>query len=663
MQEPLIPASTTLPEFTVKSFILSVILAIVLSASNAYLALKIGTTISASIPASVLALGILRFFRNSNVLESNMVQTAASAGEGVAGAISFVLPAMIFLHIWQGFPYWNTVIITLLGGWLGVFFSIPLRRVMLNLKTLRFPEGTAIGNVLKASVEGGRQLKYIIQGGVLGAVVTFAQTGLRVLVDNIQLWAFTPKSIVGIAFGFNPATLASGYIVGFEVAMSLLTGTVIGWIILIPIIALMYGAPHTGSAYDAVSSLWSNHLRFVGVGTMLVGGVWTLFRLLKPIASGLRLSFSSLRRGDSNQKEAVLRTERDVPIVWVILGSLILICLLFAFTFFYLHREPLELGASTLWLVTLLTILYVIVIGFILATIAAYFAGLIGSTNNPISGLLIISILLLAFIYFLIFRAEIKEQAEYIASTVIVVATVLAGIAAISNDNIQDLKAGYMVGATPWRQQLMMAIGVGVSAFIIGPVLDLLFQAYGMGGVYPRPGMDPTQMLAAPQSGLMAAVARGVLTQHLESNMIIIGGVVAVVVIILDTILSRKNFRLPALAVGVGIYLPPEIIMPIVFGGVLSLLVRKPWNRSRRTEKQEQELHQRQRSGVLMACGMVAGGALTGVILAIPFVIEGSANALSVVSSGFLPYANVLGVLVFLVLCYRFYAVGRSRKS
>lgn len=662
-QKPLIPASTKLPEFTIKSILLSVILAVVLSASNAYLALKIGTTISASIPASVLALGILRFFKRSNVLESNLVQTAASAGEGMAAALAFVLPAMILLHIWNGFPYWETVGITLLGGLLGVWFSIPLRRVLLNLPGLPFPEGTAIGNVLKMSAKGGAALKLMAYGGLVGGMVSILQTGLKVVSDDLQLWVLSDRTIFGFAFGFTPTTLAAGYIIGFEVAMSLFTGVVIGWIILLPIIGSIYGFPSAKTAYDVSVYLWSNYLRYVGVGTMLVGGVWTLLSLLKPIVKGLKVSFETMRKQSRTGTGAVLRTERDMPASWVVIFVVITAALLFPFIYIYLQRVGITHALDYLWLVSLLSVFYILIIGFLLATISAYFCGLVGSSNNPLSGMLISAILLLSVIFLLIFHIETHQQAKYIASAVIIIATIIAGVGSISGENIQDLKAGRMVGATPWKQQLMMAIGVVVSAFVIGPILELLFNAYGIGGVYPRPGMDPTQMLAAPQAGLMAAVAQGVLTRHLNWSMILTGGVVAVIIIICDEFLKRRNFRLPALAVGLGIYLPPEIIVPTVIGGVVSYLVKRRKRGVKFTGSQEKAAREKHQLGVLLACGLVAGSALMGVILAIPFVIMGSADALSLVSAGFAPIAHVLGVIVFLGLCYWLYRTARLRKK
>lgn len=659
-EEPLISAKTSLPEFTIKSIILSIILAIILAASNAYLALKIGSTVSASIPASVLALGILRFFKRHNILESNLVQTAASAGEAVAAAVAFILPAMIFLYIWKGFSYWETTLTALLGGLLGVCFAVPLRRVLLNLPGLRFPEGTAIGNVLKASTKGGSSLRLLIEGSLAGGIISLLQVGLKILSNSVNFWINIGRTVFGISIGFTPAVLAVGYIVGFEIAMSFFTGILVGWIILLPLIGIYYGIPHGKSAFNVAMGLWSNYLRYVGVGVMIVGGIWTLLRLLKPIARGLRVSFSSFRQGNPENNNLMLRTERDIPLHWVIIISLGLAVFCYALIFFYFEQIQLLFSAQYLWFIVLYSVFYILIIGFLVVTIASYFCGLVGSSNNPISGIVITVVLLLSFIYLFSFRVASTEEARYIASAVIIVATIVTTMGAIGGENIQDLKAGKMVGATPWRQQLMMAIGVIASALIIGPILELLFQAYGMGGVYPRPGMDPSQVLAAPQAGIMAAVAQGVLTHHLRWEMIILGGIVAAIIIVIDEILRRKNYRLPALAVGLGIYLPPIVTTPMVLGGVVSYLVKRQ-KRQTLTPEKEAAMHEKYHQGILLACGMVAGSALMGVILAIPFVLMGSSNALAVVSKSFVPIAGILGAIVFVGLCYWLYRLGRLR--
>lgn len=656
-QEPFIPASTRLPEITFKVIILSIILAAVMSAANAYLALKIGMTISASIPASVLAIGILRFFKNSNVLESNLIQTAASAGEGVAAAIAFVLPAMIFIHAWHGFDYWQTAGITAFGGLLGVFFSIPLRRVMLDMRTLRFPEGTAVGNVLRVTSEnraGSDHMKRLIQGISIGGVLAFLQSGLQVMTDHIGYWFKAGKAVFGISMGFSPALLAAGYIVGIEVGASLLTGFVLGWSIVLPGLAVHYGLPSGKSIYDSVMAIWSVQLRFVGVGVMLVGGVWTLIRLFKPVYDGIKISFVSLQRLGS--KNNLPRTERDIPIAWAFLGVLLCALLLYAFLLHFAYFEKLHVvyGETFLLWAVFISVIFLMVIGFFLATICAYFTGLVGSSNNPLSGILILSILILGGVYFFVFP---KHADGEVAALMVMMTSIAATIASISNENLQDLKAGQMVGATPWKQQVVLALGVVVSAFIIGPVLDLLFKAYGMGGVFPHAGMNPAQMLAAPQAGLMASVINGVRTENMPWAMIAIGSIIAVLVIIVDEILRPHNRRLPALAVGLGIYLPPIYILPVVLGGFVKFFVNRS-QRYAKTDEQKEKAHEATQSGLLLACGLVAGAALMGVFLAIPFVIMGSGDALSIMPASLHGVAEGIGLAAFAALVCWLYKIS-----
>jgi putative OPT family oligopeptide transporter len=660
-QEPLISASARLPELTFKVIILSVLLAAIMSAANAYLALKIGQTISASIPASVLAIGILRFFKNSNVLESNLIQTAASAGEGVAAAIAFVLPAMIFIHAWNGFNYWETVSVTVFGGLLGVFFSIPLRRVMLNMPTLRFPEGTAVGNVLRVTslnAKGNTHMKRLIQGVSIGGLMAFAQSGIQIFSDSIHYWFKASKAVFGAALGFSPALFAAGYIVGIEVGASLFAGFVLGWVIVLPMLCWHFGLPSGKTLYDSVMTIWSTQLRFVGVGVMLVGGVWTLIRLIKPVVEGIKVSFVSLH--GVGRKNGLPRTERDIPIVWAFFG--VIVCLLLCYLLFahmsYAEKLYRHYDQTFLLFAAFVSVLYVLVIGFFLSTICAYFTGLVGSSNNPLSGILILAILILGCIYFFVFHHHGDGK---VAALMVLVTTVVATSASISNENLQDLKAGQMVGSTPWKQQVVLAIGVIVAALVIGPVLDLLYKAYGMGGVFPRSGMDPSQMLAAPQAGLMASVITGIRTQDLPWSMILIGAIIAVLVIIADEVLRRHHRRLPALAVGLGIYLPPSIILPTVVGGVVKFFVNHS-ARHAKTAAQKEKAIDCEQNGLLLACGLVAGAALMGVILAIPFVIMGSANALSIMPDSLSGLAHALGFISFIALVMWVYKISRYVK-
>lgn len=634
-----------LPELTFKAIVLSILLAALLTAANAYLALRIGTTISASIPAAVIAMGVLRCFRRSNILESNMVQTAASAAEGVAAVISYVLPAAIILHVWQGFPYFETFALTLIGGLLGVLFTIPLRRIFLNLPTLTFPEGTAVGNVLLASASGGAKLKFLVQGAAVGGIISLLQSGFKILADLISLWVVAGRAIGGIAMGFEPALLAAGYIVGIRAAGGLIVG-VLAWVIILPILSIHYGLPAEATRYDMALDLWHAHMRYIGVGMMLIGGIATLISLIKPVFTGLKQSFAVFNAG-----------EQDMPFRWMLMSVTGLSLLCYGLILYILWQLNLPVSHVILGFVSLLTLLFVLVVGWLFAMISSYFVGLLGSTNTPLSGLLILGVLLLGLLYLLLMKSALAIAALQIATLIVFTITLVAAISALSGENMQDLKAGQIVGATPWKQQIVLAVGVIAAAAVIGPVLNLLFHAYGLGGVFPRAGMDPTQMLGAPQAGMIATIAQGVLKEHLESNMLFIGCGLALVLALVDQFLKRKHFRLPPLAVGLGVYLPPDVIMPIFVGAFISYLVSK---RMQRTALSEEIKNNAKQNGVLLACGLVAGSALMGVILAIPFAILGTTNALSLVSSHFGSWATALALLVTVGLCYWLYRTAQK---
>lgn len=661
--QPLIPPSESLPELTIKVFVFSIILAAFLAASNAYLALKIGTTISASIPASVLAISVLRLFKKSNVLECNIIQTAASGGEGVAAAVAFSLPAMILLHVWTSFPYWEVAGITALGGTLGVLFSVPLRRVMLNLPTLRFPEGTAIGNVLKVSTERTNQMKLLAQGGSIGALISLAQNGFEILGSQMNIWAKAGAAIVGLNIGFAPAPLAAGFIVGFEAGSSILLGFIGGWLILLPLIALHSGVHLSSSTmndiYNYAMSLWSSQLRYVGVGIMLVGGIWTLLRLLRPVIDSMKVSFASMSKINKGKHRRLLRTEHDISFKMVIIGSFGLAVVLFLLLLYFFDRAALTLTPMHLLTLAIVVTLYLIIIGFLLATICAYFTGLIGSTNNPLSGIIILALLAIGLIFMFMVPSRVVGAQAHIAGLMILITTIAATIASISNENLQDLKAGQMVGATPWKQQLILIVGVITSALVIGPVFQMLFQAYGIGGVFPHAGMDPSHMLSAPQAGLMAAVATGIRTHHLPWTMISVGAIFAVLCIILDEIMKRSGKRCAVLAVGLGVYLPPEITTPIIIGSFINLAVRISMGKVKNDKKAVAQKEASQQSAILLCCGLVAGAAIMGVILAVPFMIMGSADALAIVPASFAGAANLLGLLSLIALVYWIWRVAK----
>ena len=542
--EPIIPAHVSLPEITLRVIVLGVILTVVLAAANAYLGLKVGTTVSASIPAAVISMGILRFFKNSNVLENTMVQIMASVGEALTAGIAFILPALIILRVWDGFNYWQTVITGLLGGFLGVLFTIPLRRALLQDKTLRYPEGTAIGNVLKATAAREKgDLNSLTVGGIVGAVIALFQTGFQILTDNFQYWVKSSGTIFGFGLGLSPALIAAGYIVGINVALSVLLGVFLGWLAGIPILTWIYGMPEAETANQMAMIMWRSYIRYIGVGTMLIGGLWTLCTLFKPVVTSMAKSFATLRDIRKGKQIKNLRTERDIPIHYVFIATFILLIPIFILIAVTIIPDQSEMSTGFRYFIAGFSTLYILIGGFVFCSVMAYFAGLIGGTNSPVSGMLVSALLIICLIFmgFFSFQDWSAETKEMIGSVVAIGSLVVIGAAlAISNDTMQDLKVGEIVGATPWKQQVMLFLGVIVSAFVVPPILQLLYNAYGIGGVFPRPDMNPAQMLAAPQAGLMATVAKGAFSHQLQWGMIGVGAVIASISIVIDEILKRR---------------------------------------------------------------------------------------------------------------------------
>lgn len=661
-QQPIIPPETKLPEITLRVIVLGVILTVVLAAANAFLGLKVGVTVSASIPAAVISMGILRFFRNSNILENNMVQIMASVGEALTAGIAFILPALIILKVWTHFDYWQTVLTSLVGGTLGVLFTIPLRRALLKDKTLRYPEAVAIGNVLKASANREKgDLGLLVSGGFVGGFIALCQTGFQILADNFSLWFKSAGNLVyGFGLGFSPALIAAGYIVGVNVAISILVGIIIGWYGGVPILSAIYGVPDAGTVNQSAMLIWKDYIRYMGVGTMLVGGLWTLCTLFKPVVQSMVTSFKALKQIRLGESAQEIRTERDIPIHYVLIAGILLLIPIFLLLSNAIIPSSINISPGFRYFLSGFGTIYIMVGGFAFCSIMAYFAGLIGSTNSPVSGLLVSALLIICVIFsaFFSFTDWSMETREMVGSIITIGSMVVIGAAlSISNDTMQDLKVGQIVGATPWKQQAMLFAGVVVTAFVIPPILDLLYNAYGIGGVFPRENMNPAQMLSAPQAGLMATVAKGVFSHQLDWTLIGVGALIAVACIIIDEFL-KKNYgtRLPVLAVGLGIYLPLDSSVPCVIGGFLAYLVQFSLDKKYpRTSHYSQELEAQQNRhkhrGLLMCCGIVAGASLMGVILAIPFALKQSSDALRIMPDQYASYSGVLGILATFMLC------------
>ena len=658
---PYIPASKSLPEITFKGLILGILLALVLAAANTYLGLKVGITITGSIPAAIVAMGLLSFFKQSNILENNIVQTTASAGDALASGIIFTLPALIIVKFWTNFNYLESVVIGILGGALGVLFSIPLRRILTYDKNLPFPEGFAIGNVLKFSDSSNNNIRYLLLGSLVGAVINLGQNGFKVLSGAWSYWFSKNGIIYGFGLGFDAALIGAGYIVGITVAMSMLVGAIIGRVIAVPVLSIVNTLPDIADASQVAFDIWSNQIRYIGMGTMLVGGFWAIVTLAKPMLIGIQTSLSALKDTQEGGLLSIPRTERDIPINYVFWGCLaIAISLTFLFLS-YIGNSSLGLSTSLSWTVALINVAYLLTAGFIFSAICGYLAGLVGASSSPISGLVLAAILLISLLLFPIISCEVSlignpDKIKAAVAVAIFVATFSGAAAAIANDNLQDLKAGQIVGSTPWKQQFMLITGVCVAAFIIPLVLELLFNAYGIGDILPRADMDPGNALAAPQASLIASVAEGAFGGYLPWDMITIGAFIAILCILVDNLLKKKGMGLPVLAVGIGIYIPLAATIPLVIGGFISYLTQRSLSRNK-----SQNTEERQQRGLTLACGFVAGASIMGILLAIPAVVFKDSNVLSIAPNGFAPYATTLSFIITALLGYwLFHSVNRK---
>jgi putative OPT family oligopeptide transporter len=669
---PYIPASKSLPEITIKALALGALLAAVLAGANAYLGLKVGMTVSASIPAAVISMAVLRLFRRHNILENNIVQTAASAGESLAAGVIFTLPALIMLGYWTEFEFLPTVAISLFGGCLGVMFTIPLRRALILEAKLQFPEGVATGEVLKAGDQGGGGAGLIAVAGIAGATLKLCQTGLKAVAGKIDV--STSAGSANFSFGseLTGALLAVGYIVGLNIAVLVFAGGLISWLFGIPIYTA-FADPDTVAAitgdstgYGAAEKVWSAQIRYMGVGAMATGGLWALVSLVKPIRAGIRSSLEAVRKAREGNADVVPRTERDVPINIVLIGTMVLAVPIFVVFWFVVDADKLGIGIGHKIGTVAIGAIFALVAGFLFSSVAGYMAGLVGSSNNPISGVTIATVLSFSLILLLVLGSVIdfqvdEKKAVVAAAVAILVGGVVCCAAAIAGDNMQDLKTGQIVGATPYKQQIMQIVGVVAAAIVIAPVLQLLFQAYGLGDVFPHDGMDAAEALKAPQATLMSSVAKGVLVRNLPWNMIAIGAVIAVAIIAFDEILRAKgsSFRAPVLAVAVGIYLPIELSVPIFIGGVIA------WGAARALGKSSSDIRANaSRRGLLFASGLITGEALVGILLAIPFAAAQSNKVLELpLGDNWTIAAEIIGVVAFAGFCFWLYKVASSGES
>jgi len=625
-------------QLTVPALLLSVVLAALLAGANAYLGLFAGMTIASAIPSAVISMAVLRALGGGGILENNIVQTGGSAGGSVTSGVIFTLPALLILGFWQSFNYWWVFAITALGGVLGVLFSVPLRRSLIIDQKLTFPEGKAAAEVLRAGENPAEGVR-ILGGAALGSGLAklAAGSGLRLIPDTAFLAGHVGKAVSYLGTNLSAALLGVGYIVGFNIGTVTFAGSVLSWSIVIPLYSALFLGHDPALAHslaglapeDAASTVWSQQIRYLGVGAMVVGGIWTLIRLRSSLASGVR---SGLEAAKAGAGALLPEHERDLPMHWILVGIVA-----FSVPLWFLSQNIVASAG-----VSVVMTLIMVVAGFVFCSVSAYLAGLVGSSNNPVSGISISTTLFAAVVLALMLGRH---------SLIGPVATVLVGAvvccaACVAGDNLQDLKAGMMVGATPWKQQVMLAVGSIVCAVVMAPVLNLLQAAYGIG--VPTP--DHPHPLIAPQATLMASVAKGIFGGSLPWNMVIAGGLIAVGIIILDETLRVRgaSFRTPVMAAACGIYLPIDVTAPIFLGGLLTVLVERVIRKRAGRALTSEEIERLSRKGTLFAAGLISGEALMGIVIAIPIVITSKADALALAPAW--QFGQWLGLLVLAAL-------------
>jgi putative OPT family oligopeptide transporter len=650
------PGATPRAELTLRGLIIGIVITLVFTAANVFFGLKAGLTFATSIPAAVISMAILRAMKNATMQENNIVQTVASAA-GTLSSIIFVLPGLIMVGWWTGFPFWVSFGICASGGILGVMYTIPLRRALVTDSDLPYPEGVACAEVLKvgsgevvdasdsASVEGGTAgLMAVVVGTVVSAVFYIIVQTQIFASDVAKYFRIGDRgSASGYDFSLSFALFAVGHLVGLWVGVAMLVGALIGWGWAVPHFTLLH--PAAGDVSDIAQGAWNHYVRFVGAGTIGVAAIWTLAKLVKPVFSGLSSAMAASRVRKAGKGDTLPRTEQDIPIG--IVGLIVLICMLPIAWLLGNFSVVSGLGSHTTLLV-IGGVLFVLILSFLVSTVCGYMAGLIGSSNSPLSGIGILVVIIAALLLVIGVKSDLPaDSGKALVAFALFITSVVFAVAAIANNNLQDLKTGQLVDATPWRQQVALVIGVIAGAIVIPPVLDLLNHAYGFLGA---PGVDPAHALPAPQAGLISALAQGVIQNNIDWNLIIIGGLIGAGIILLDEVLglAKTSMRLPPLAVGLGIYLPTSTTLMIVVGAVVGWYFDKRADRTPKAEATKQ-------LGVLLASGMIVGESIIGVVVAAIVVFSGKATPLALVGDSFQNASIWIGGVAFAAVIFAMY--------
>ncbi|WP_314322595.1 OPT family oligopeptide transporter [Selenomonas noxia] len=659
-----------LPELTVRGMILGAILTIIFTASNVYLGLKVGLTFSSAIPAAVISMAVLKMAKDANILENNMVQTQASAA-GTLSAIIFIIPGMLMIGYWQDFEFWQTLVVSACGGCLGVLFTIPLRRAMVVHSDLAYPEGVAAAEILKVGSHAdnreqhGSGLKEILSGSVVAGVIAFLTNGLQVLGGSLSAWFHVGRGMTQLPLGYSTALVGAGYLIGIASGLAMLVGILIAWAGFVPYFTMTEALPDGMTLQKFAGAVYQQKVRLIGAGAMGVAAIWTLMTLARPVIDGVKESIAGTRMNDTEKGLHRMDIDMSMKSIALVFGVTVIGLL----AIFYLFVSPESIPPNQKLIFTVVGVGVSVLMGFFVAAACAYMAGLVGTSASPISGIGILGIIVSSLVMYALCSSfgifDLPGGEKFATATAIFTTSIILAIACISNDNMQDLKTGWLVGATPWRQQAALLIGCVVGALVIAPVLNLLYEAYGFPGAMPRPGMDPAQALSAPQAVLMTTIAQGIFSSKLAWEYIYIGIGLGVVLVLIDQLLKRttKNLVLPPLAVGMGIYLPPVIQTPLVVGAILGYFLNRHLRKTAGAEAETAGL----RRGTLFASGLIVGESIVGVLLAGLIVLSvsngGDENPLAMVGSDFADTAEMLGLAVFFGLLALFSKVVLSGEK
>ena len=647
-------AGDGIKELTLRGVVLGAVLTVILTAANVYAGLKIGLTVATSIPAAVISMAVLKAFRDSTIQENNIVQTIASAA-GTLSAIVFVLPGLVMIGWWTGFPYWLSVAVIGIGGILGVMYSVPLRRALVTGTDLPYPEGIAAAEVLKVGsgiggAEENRRGLMLIVWSAIASAVFYALAQTRILASEAAKAFKVGSGATSVSGSLSMLLIGVGHLVGLTVGIAMFVGLLISWAYLVPHYTSLTAMPAGTSLDDFVGGVFVHKVRFIGAGTIGIAAIWTLLRIIGPIISGITGALAANRERKAGRADSLPITERDIPIG--IVAATILVSMIPIGLLLYAFASTNPIAASpTATIVS--SIVYILIAGVVIAAVCGYMAGLIGASNSPISGVGILAVVGISLILVMLFPHATGDASKSLVAFALFVTSVVFGVATIANNNLQDLKTGQLVEATPWRQQVALVLGVIFGALVIPPVLDLLNTAFGFQGA---PGAKETA-LAAPQASIISAISQGLLSGQFDWTLIEIGAGIGIVVIVIDEVLRKmKRGALPPLAVGMGIYLPMALTLLIPLGALLGWLYDK-W--AARTANPEFA----QRMGVLLATGLIVGESIMGVVYAGIVAATQSDAPLALVSENL--WAVPLGILVFLAVVLGFYAWTRreTRKA